>query len=377
MADELHRATIMVVDDTPANLKLLGQMLQGQGCRVLAFPQGQMALKAAGKTPPDLILLDINMPDLNGFEVCQRLKADPALRDIPVIFISALTDTADKVRAFAAGGVDFVTKPFQFEEVNARVATHLRLRYFQAELETNNRQLAALVKEKVKEISDSQLATIHALSKLAESRDDETGEHIERTQNTCRVLAEELARNPRYEARIDRPFVDNLFHAAPLHDVGKVGIVDSILLKPGALTREEFEIMKTHASLGANTLMVVHNKYPRNAFLKMGIAVARSHHERWDGSGYPDGLVGERIPLSARIMAVADVYDALRSRRPYKPGFAHDRCVKIITEGSGKHFDPGVVEAFLAVEAALGESRSVLDLVRLPQESQVDQSQAV
>jgi putative two-component system response regulator len=377
MADEMLGSTIMVVDDTPANLKLLGQMLQSQGRRVLAFPHGQMALNAAAKTPPDLILLDINMPDLNGFEVCRRLKADPLLAGIPVIFISALTDTMDKVKAFAAGGVDYVTKPFQFEEVNARVVTHLRLRLLQAELETHNRQLEALVKEKVKEISDSQLATIHALSKLAESRDDDTGEHIERTQSTCRMLAEALARDPRYEARIDQLFVENLFHASPLHDVGKVGIVDSILLKPGALTREEFEIMKTHASIGANTLMVVHNKYPKNTFLKMGIAIARSHHERWDGSGYPDGLAGERIPLSARIMAVADVYDALRSRRPYKPAFAHDRCVKIISEGSGRHFDPGVVDAFLEVESRLATSRPVLDLVRIPQEEETGQSQAV
>jgi putative two-component system response regulator len=377
MADEMLGSTIMVVDDTPANLKLLGQMLQSQGRRVLAFPHGQMALNAAAKTPPDLILLDINMPDLNGFDVCRRLKADPLLAGIPVIFISALTDTMDKVKAFAAGGVDYVTKPFQFEEVNARVVTHLRLRLLQAELETHNRQLEALVKEKVKEISDSQLATIHALSKLAESRDDDTGEHIERTQSTCRMLAEALARDPRYEARIDQLFVENLFHASPLHDVGKVGIVDSILLKPGALTREEFEIMKTHASIGANTLMVVHNKYPKNTFLKMGIAIARSHHERWDGSGYPDGLAGERIPLSARIMAVADVYDALRSRRPYKPAFAHDRCVKIISEGSGRHFDPGVVDAFLEVESRLATSRPVLDLVRIPQEEETGQSQAV
>jgi putative two-component system response regulator len=377
MADEMLGSTIMVVDDTPANLKLLGQMLQSQGRRVLAFPHGQMALNAAAKTPPDLILLDINMPDLNGFEVCRRLKADPLLAGIPVIFISALTDTMDKVKAFAAGGVDYVTKTFQFEEVNARVVTHLRLRLLQAELETHNRQLEALVKEKVKEISDSQLATIHALSKLAESRDDDTGEHIERTQSTCRMLAEALARDPRYEARIDQLFVENLFHASPLHDVGKVGIVDSILLKPGALTREEFEIMKTHASIGANTLMVVHNKYPKNTFLKMGIAIARSHHERWDGSGYPDGLAGERIPLSARIMAVADVYDALRSRRPYKPAFAHDRCVKIISEGSGRHFDPGVVDAFLEVESRLATSRPVLDLVRIPQEEETGQSQAV
>lgn len=355
MDNEADPETIMIVDDTPANLKLLTEMLQGQGCRVLALPDGAKALAAAARRPPDLILLDITMPEMSGFEVCERLKADPALRDIPVIFISALTETADKVKAFSAGGVDYVTKPFQFEEVHARVRTHLRLRTLQLELDRRNRDLEQLVKEKVAEISDSQLATIVALANLAESRDETTGAHIERTQALCSLLATALRADPRYAGGVTDAFVESIYHAAPLHDVGKVGISDAILLKPGKLTGAEFETMKTHSTIGADTLQSARRKYPRNVLLNMGIAIARSHHERWDGTGYPDGLAGEDIPLSARVMAVADVYDALRAKRPYKEPFTHAEAVKVIVDGSGTHFDPALVEAFKAVAARFDE----------------------
>jgi len=351
-------ANIMVVDDTPANLNLLEKMLQDKGYHVLAFPGGKMALNAATKSPPDLILLDINMPEMDGFEVCERLKADAALKEIPVIFISALTETADKVKAFAMGGVDYVNKPFQFEEVNSRVQTHLRLRKLQFELEKHNLHLEELVKEKVREISDSQLATINALAKLAESRDDDTGQHVERTRIFCIILAEKLRETSRYTGSIDAAYLENIYHAAPLHDIGKVGIPDNILLKPGKLTPEEFEIIKTHTVIGANTLQIARSKYPRNALINMGIAIARFHHEKWDGSGYPDGLAGEAIPLAARIVAVADVYDALRSKRPYKDAFTHEKSYAIIREGSGSHFDPALVEAFTAVESEFANIRA-------------------
>ena len=355
MDNEADPETIMIVDDTPANLKLLTEMLQGQGCRVLALPDGAKALAAAARRPPDLILLDITMPEMDGFEVCGRLKADPALRDIPVIFISALTETADKVKAFSTGGVDYVTKPFQFEEVHARVRTHLRLRALQLELNRQNQHLERLVQDKVAEISDSQLATIVALANLAESRDETTGAHIERTQALCRLLATALRADPRYASSMTDAFIESIHHAAPLHDVGKVGISDSILLKPGRLTEAEFESMKTHATIGADTLQSARKKYPRNFLLNMGIAIARSHHERWDGTGYPDGLAGEDIPLSARVMAVADVYDALRSIRPYKEPFTHMEAVKAIEDGAGTHFDPALVGAFRVVAERFDE----------------------
>ncbi len=358
---EAEQSTIMIVDDTPANLRLLQEMLRSQGYRVPAFPRGRMALKSAANSPPDLILLDIRMPEMDGFEVCRRLKADDALRAIPVLFISALNDAADKMKAFEVGGVDYVTKPFQAEEVLARVATHLHLHHLQRELARQNQWLEHLVQEKVQEISDSQLATIHALSKLVESRDDDTGDHIERTQTYCRLLATRLQADSGYAKQIDGAFIENIFHASPLHDVGKFGIPDHILLKPGNLTDAEFDIMKTHVTIGDQALRKAQARYPHNAFLNMGIAIARSHHEKWDGCGYPDGLAGEAIPLSARIMALADVYDALRSRRPYKPGFSHAKSLQIIQEGAGSHFDPEVVAAFNAVEAEFARLFELLE----------------
>jgi putative two-component system response regulator len=348
-------ATVMVVDDTPANLKLLEELLVAKNYRVLEFPNGAMALAAAAREPPDLILLDIMMPGMDGFEVCRRLKADPGLRDIPVIFISAAEDTANKIRAFGEGGVDYVSKPFQEEEVLARVNAHINLRRMRIELEKHNFHLEELVQEKIREISDSQLSTIVALSKLAEYRDDDTGQHIERTRTYCRALTEKLRENPRYGSDISDAYVENIDHAASLHDIGKVGISDSILLKPGKLTPDEFETMKIHTLIGAKTLQSVKDRYPQNTFIDIGIALTRSHHEKWDGSGYPDGLAGEDIHLCGRIMAVADVYDALRSRRPYKEPFSHDKSCEIIREGSGRHFDPAVVKAFLALERQFAE----------------------
>lgn len=357
MNTENQAAAIMVVDDTPANLKLLEKILQGQGYRVKQFPRGAMALRAAAQNPPDLILLDIMMPELDGIEVCRRLKTDERLKDIPVLFLSALDGTDDKIKAFSAGGLDYVTKPFQEAEVLARVKTHLELRRARRELEKHTFHLEDLVREKIQEISDSQLATILAISKLAEYRDDETGRHIERTRTFCQILAKKLRENHRYAERITDAFIENIYHAAPLHDIGKIGIADNILLKPGKLTPEEFEIMKTHTTIGAMTLQSVRARYPKNTFINMGIALTRSHHEKWDGSGYPDGLVGEDIPLSGRIMAIVDVYDALRSKRPYKEAFTHEKSCRIIQEGAGKHFDPIVVEAFFALETQFAEIR--------------------
>jgi putative two-component system response regulator len=357
MHSENEKAAVMVVDDTPANLKLLEEMLDGQGYHVVQFPSGALALRAAAQTPPDLVLLDIMMPGMDGFEVCRRLKADETLKEIPVIFISSLDDAVNKVKAFSEGGVDYVTKPFQEEEVLARVKTHLSLCRIRRELEKHNLYLEDLVRDKVKEISDSQLATILAVSKLAEYRDDETGRHIERTRTFCRILARKLRENHRYAGSITDAFMENIYHAAPLHDIGKVGIPDSILLKPGKLTPEEFETIKTHTTIGAMTLQSVRAKYPQNAFINMGIALTRSHHEKWDGSGYPDGFAGEDIPLSGRIVSLADVYDALRSKRTYKEAFSHEQSCTIIREGAGKHFDPAVVDAFVSLGSEFAEIR--------------------
>jgi putative two-component system response regulator len=344
--------TILIVDDTPENLRVLLELLKQQGYKARAVPNGRLALQAAANEPPDLILLDIMMPEMDGYEVCRCLKRDEKLREIPVIFLSALGETLDKVRAFDVGGVDYITKPFQIEEVRARVETHLRLRRLQVQLEMHNRQLQERVDEQVREISESQMATIVALARLAESRDEGTGKHIERVQIYCRLLAAELREHPGRPGRVNEAFIENIFRASPLHDIGKVGIRDSILLKPGPLTAAEFDEMKLHTTLGAETLEEVRKAYPKNGFVRMGIEIARSHHERWDGTGYPHGLAGTGIPLSARIMAVADSYDAARSRRFYKPALPHEECCAAIYRRSGTYLDPVVVEAFRAVEAS-------------------------
>ncbi|RJO66218.1 MAG: response regulator [Myxococcales bacterium] len=338
---------ILLVDDTPINLQVLSGMLKAWGYRTCAVSSGKLALEAVQNNPPDLILLDVNMPEMNGFEVCVRLKSDERLKDIPVIFLSALGETQDKLSAFSVGGVDYITKPFQAEEIRARVETHLKLRHLQIKLESYNHHLEELVQNQVGEIYSSRMATIFALAKLAEFRDDDTGKHTDRVQAYCHLLISDMGRRGLYHDKITDEYVENLSHANPLHDIGKVGIPDRILLKPAKLTDKEFDTMKTHTTLGAGTLEVVQQKYPQNSFIQVGIEIARSHHERWDGSGYPQGLAGENIPLSARITAIADVYDALRSKRPYKPAFTHEESLAIIEKSAGSHFDPSLVESFL------------------------------
>ena len=344
MQDSDATFDILLVDDMPVNLRMLSDMLRHAGYRTRSARSGEMALRAAMEQPPDLVLLDVMMPQMNGYEVCRRFKSDSTLTHVPVIFLSALGDTGDKVEAFASGAVDYITKPFQIDEVCARVHTHLQLHQLQTEVEAHRNRLEALVAEQVQEIMDSHIATIFAMARLAESRDDETGTHLERVQAFCGLLGEGVAAN---HNGLDREFVRHLVHAGPLHDIGKVGISDAVLLKPGRLTVDEFETMKTHTTMGAQTLEAVQRGNPSNAFIGMGIEIARSHHERWDGGGYPQGISGESIPLSGRIMAVADVYDALRSKRVYKPAFSHGESVRIIGEGGGTQFDPCVVDVFL------------------------------
>lgn len=338
--------TIMIVDDTPANLQLLEGMLQGSNFRVLSFPRGDLALRVADKTPPDLVLLDINMPNMDGYQVCERFKAAERLKEIPIIFISGLNETMDKVKAFRVGGVDYITKPFQFEEVQVRIETHLSIRRQRDALRELNKNLEERVQTQVRQISASQMATIFALAKLSESRDDDTGKHIERVQTYCRMLAEKLAEDSPYRQEITPQFIENIVLASPLHDIGKVAIPDSVLLKPGKHTPEEFEIMKTHTLVGAKTLASALAKYPQNAFIRTGLVIARSHHERWDGTGYPDGARGEEISLYARILAVADVYDATRSNRCYRPSTPHEQTCAMIVAGAGTQFDPAIVAVF-------------------------------
>lgn len=349
-APQLEKSTVMVVDAAPAQLAVLTEMLLRSGAEVSAFSNCALALMAAERTPPDLFLLDADMPDSDCHQVCSRIKRHPKLKDIPVIFLSSAGAAEENVRTFLSGAVDYIVKPLRFEEVQARVQTHLSLRSLQAKLHYQDVHLQRLAREKVREISEAQHATIFALAKLAEQRDYDTGAHLERVREYCRLLAEQLGKDSAYVSHINAEFIECIQHASPLHDVGKVAIPDSILLKAGRLTIQEFEVMKTHTVIGAENMQTVFNRYPGNAFIGMGIEIALYHHEKWDGSGYPDGLAGRNIPLSARIMALADYYDALSSDRCYRHGYDHQQVKTMILEGNGTHFDPEIVTAFLAVE---------------------------
>jgi len=339
------KARIIAVDDDPDVLEVLRHMLVHHGYDVIACSNGAATLEAAKNEQPDLFLLDITMPGMSGLELCGHLKQNSDLVDIPVIFLSGLNATEDKIRGFHAGGVDYIAKPFQSEEVQARVATHLKLSSLRHKLEYQK-----LVEMKVREVSAAQQATIFTLAKLAELRDDDTGAHLERVRDYCALLAQQLGDGSPYDDHISAEFIDCIQHASPLHDIGKVAIPDRILLKPGRLTAEEFEVMKTHTVIGAENMQTVFNRYADNPFIGMGIEIALYHHERWDGSGYPDGLVGKNIPLSARIMAVADCYDAIRSNRCYRKGLDHEKVKEILLEESGSHFDPEIIKAFVALE---------------------------
>jgi putative two-component system response regulator len=307
MVKDRQTATIMIVDDTPINLRLLESMLKKKGYHTHAFTSGQLAIEAAAKDPPDLILLDVNMPVMDGYEVCQHLKEQEQTRDIPVIFISGLQELEDKMMAFTAGGVDYITKPFHFKEVQARVETHLKIKRMQAELKKHNHHLQDLVEERVqtiletkRELEHSQHATILAMSKIAETRDRNTGKHIDRTQQYCYALSIKLRENPAFTHIIDDDFIENIRRSSPLHDIGKVAIPDGILLKTGKLTHDEFEIMKSHALIGAKAIESVLQPYPDIPFVAMGMVMAQSHHEKWDGQGYPEGLKETKSPCRPR-----------------------------------------------------------------------------
>ncbi len=351
MKNTRTRDNILIVDDTPENLRLLAIALMSESYVVRVAPNGELAIAMATAETPDLIILDIDMPDMNGYQVCEILKANEQLKDVPVIFLSALQDTRAKVMAFDHGGVDYATKPFILEELLARVSTHLELHSLRHELELRNLSLIHTVTYQEQEIFTAQMSTIVALAKLAESRDDDTGLHIDRVGSFSQLMAKAAQNLASRKSGVDDHYVDMIFHASALHDIGKVGIADAILQKPGKLTIEEFEIMKGHPVIGFDTLNAVLESYPNNQMIRMGTDIARWHHEKWNGSGYPDSLQGEQIPLCARIVAIADVYDALRAKRPYKTPFSHEQAVEIIIDGRGQHFDPELIGLFETIHA--------------------------
>lgn len=328
MSDENEFQTILVVDDNPDNIDVLTGILRPY-YKVKASTSGALALKiASAKHKPDIILLDIMMPEMDGYEVCTLLKKNPITQNIPVIFVTAKTEVADEKKGFELGAVDYITKPVSMPLVLARIKTHLSL-YDQQRILLND------VAERTQEIEHTRAEIIKRLGRAAEYKDNETGMHVIRMSHYSRILAEKIGAAPQW--------VELLFNAAPMHDIGKIGIPDRVLLKPGKLNAEEWVIMQKHVEYGAD-ILGSHD----SALLTLAREVALGHHEKYDGTGYPQGVVGENIPLSARIVAIADVFDALTAERPYKKAWPVEKAVQLLESEAGKHFDPALVPEFIA-----------------------------
>ncbi len=326
MSTSNRSVTILIVDDTPNNLDLLGGILR-ENYRVKTALRGEVALKIAkSDTPPDMILLDIMMPEMDGYEVCRQLKADPKSAHIPVIFITAKNEVEDETKGLEIGAVDYITKPINPALVSSRVATHLALYNQQRELEN-------LVDQRTQEIDETRLAIIQRLGRASEYKDNETGLHVIRMSYYAKLIAEKM--------NMPSQWCELLFNASPMHDVGKIGIPDRIILKPGKLDKDEWDMMQRHPEFGAEIIGELESD-----LLKLSYDIALTHHEKWNGKGYPNGLKADEIPVAGRIVAVADVFDALTSERPYKNAWTVERAVDLIQSEAGEQFDPVVVEAF-------------------------------
>jgi putative two-component system response regulator len=346
MKNNSEKQTILVVDDAPENVDLLNMIL-GSEYKIKVALNGDKALGIASDATclPDLILLDVMMPGMDGYEVCRQLKTSDLTRKIPVIFVSALSEPTDESKGFEIGAVDYITKPISAPIVRARVKTHLALR-------DQNRALEEKVRVRTDELVHTQDVTIIGFATLAEFRNQETGSHIMRTQQYVRILAQYLMIHSRFSAYLNTDTINLLYKSAPLHDIGKIAVPDRILLKPGKLTTDEFDEIKLHTVYGRDAILRAEQALGdvRSTFLSIAKEIAYTHHEKWDGSGYPQGLAGDDIPVSGRLMALADVYDALTSKRVYKAAFTHEKAAEIIREERGKHFDPEIVDAFLDIE---------------------------
>ena len=350
MDELLSKQRILIVDDTPENIDVLIEVLSDYKRSVAT--NGKKALQIANSdSPPDLILLDIMMPEMDGYEVCQKLKSEEATKDIPVIFLTAMASEENETKGLEMGAIDYITKPISPPIVQERVKNHLLLKMAQKSLANQNVILEEKVKERTKELVLTQDVTIFSMAVVAEFRDPETGGHIKRTQNYIRALAKEMQRDKKFSSELSDENIELIYKSAPLHDIGKVGVPDSILMKPGKLTNEEFEEMKKHTIYGRDAIIAAEKMLGgESTFLRYAREIAHTHQEKWDGSGYPDGIKGEEIPLTGRLMAVADVYDALISKRVYKPPIPHKKAIGIISHGRGTHFDPDMVDALMNIE---------------------------
>lgn len=342
---------ILVVDDVEVNLIILEEIIKNMGYQPLLAQNVKEALKLMQDSPvlPQVILSDISMPDIDGFTFCSMLKKDPYTRDIPVIFISAMDSAFDLSQGFALGAVDYVPKPFDKTEVEMRISTHLKLYTMQKDLEENNKHLSVVVARQMDKLRMEQKNIMTALARLIENKENVGSAHYENVLYNSRVLAEGMQLSPMFEDVITDDFIDTIESSAGLHDIGKIMTPDAILLKNSALTPEEREVIKEHAEIGAKTLIDIYEGIEKNDFINMAIDIAWCHHERWDGMGYPRGLKGEEIPLSARIVKLVDVFDAMISRRRYKEPIPLDQVLDYIENNAGKAFDPDIVRVFLKI----------------------------
>ncbi len=335
--DTEKRALLMLIDDQPQNTRLLQLQLGQTHFDFMTAESGEEALGQLYGRLPDLILLDYMMPGMNGYELTQHLKSNPLTRHIPIIMLTALSDQASRLQALSAGVEEFINKPVDQTELWARVRNLLRLKEYQNQLAEHNQTLQQQVAARTRELTEAYRDTIYNMVKAAEYKDEDTGRHVQRISFYCLELADELG--------LDDVFRDQIFYASPMHDIGKIGIPDAILLNPCSFNAGEWDIMKTHCAVGARILQKGCSPY-----VQMGAEIALHHHERWDGSGYPNQLSGDHIPLSARLLSICDQYDALRSKRPYKPARSHPDVMQVLNFGDGRtmpsHFDPQVFSAF-------------------------------
>lgn len=342
---------IMVVDDDITTLKQLKLLLNKKDWSVDLIESGFEALKALEMDPGyDMVLLDVSMEGMNGIECAREIKKRESLKDIPIIFVTGMNYIEDKQRGFKAGCVDYITKPFDNSDAIMRINLHLELAYRRKEALNNNRQLQDTINARTFKINQTRKALIISLSSLAEFRDPETGAHILRTREFTKELAIELSKKSKFSGIVDETFIDLIYDCTPLHDIGKVGIPDHILLKPDKLTPDEMKIMQTHTIIGRDALMAGNNYLQNDDFINFCASIAYSHHERYDGRGYPLRLEGDQIPLQGRIMAIADVYDALKTKRSYKEGWSENEVTDYISSQRGKHFDPDLVDCFIRLK---------------------------
>lgn len=350
---EAERAKILVIDDVKSNLVGLRGMLQALDYVPYMAQSISAAISILEKQLPDLILLDISMPEMDGFEFCEMLKDNPRTRKVPVIFISAVEDIADKERGFDLGAADFIQKPFSLSDLAIRVKLQLRVSEIQEELENSNRRLNMMTRQLSRRLWEEQENLVFTMGRLVERRDEGAANHIDNLSYNSWIIAQALQLTEEFEEVISENFVQTIKIAVVLHDIGKISIRDSIILKPAPLTEEERRVMQTHTTEGRRILEEIHRELDRNDFMKMAIDIAYCHHECWDGSGYPQGLKGDEIPLAAQILAIVDVYDVLVNERVYKEAYSPEEALEMIKEGAGTQFDERIVDVMVRMHRHL------------------------